>query len=218
MWISSVRPRAAISRRPLLHSAYTPFSVSMARAYSSQPRGTDFYDVIGMPISTVPANGWRVDQNDLKAKWRRTMAVLHPDKLVHKSPEEQERGAQESAIVNKAYETLKSPLLRALYLLERNGVESVEEGMSVENAELLMEVMELQEGLQDAEDRETVEQVGAANDQHLQSVLGKLDKAFAAPSLDLDNIRQLAVELRYWTNIDKAVREWQPGQRVELHH
>jgi len=24
--------------------------------------------------------------------------------------------------------------------------------------------------------------------------------------------------LRYWTNIEKAVREWQPGQRVELHH
>ena len=204
------------------------------------PASVDFYDVLGMPYNTVPANGWRIDQRELKALWRRTMAIAHPDRLVNKDQDEQQLGAQQSAIVNKAYETLDQPLSRALYLvrimnvcacvmipltyvdvdpqLQRAGVESVEEGMSVEDPSLLMEVMELQETLQDAEDQATVDQVGAANQEHLRDVLHELDAAFAAPHTDTDRIRQLAVQLRYWTNIEKAVREWQPGQRVELHH
>lgn len=182
------------------------------------PTTVDYYDVLGMPFDTVPANGWRIDLRELKNLWRRTMAISHPDRLVHKVHDEQEIGSQQSAIVNKAYETLSSPLQRALYLLQRSGVESVEEGMAVEDPSLLMEVMELQEALQDAEDQEAVDQVGATNQVHMDRVLGALNEAFSEPHPNTNRIRQLAVELRYWTNIDKAVREWQPGQRVELHH
>jgi len=182
------------------------------------PTTVDYYDVLGMPFDTVPANGWRIDIHELKNLWRRTMAISHPDRLVHKVHDEQEIGSQQSAIVNKAYETLSSPLQRALYLLQRSGVESIEEGMAVEDPSLLMEVMELQEALQDAEDQEAVDQVGATNQVHIDRVLDALNKAFSDAHPNTNRIRQLAVELRYWTNIDKAVREWQPGQRVELHH
>lgn len=182
------------------------------------PITVDYYDVLGMPFDTVAANGWQIDSRELKNLWRRTMAISHPDRLVHKAHDEQDIGSQQSAIVNKAYETLSSPLQRALYLLQRSGVESIEEGMAVEDPSLLMEVMELQEALQDAEDQEAVDQVGATNQVHIDRVLGALNEAFSEPHPNTNRIRQLAVELRYWTNIDKAVREWQPGQRVELHH
>ena len=182
------------------------------------PTTVDYYDVLGMPFDTVPANGWRIDLLELKNLWRKTMAISHPDRLVHKVHDEQEIGSQQSAIVNKAYETLSSPLQRALYLLQRSGVESIEEGMAVEDPSLLMEVMELQEALQDAETQEAVDQVGATNQMHIDRVLDALNKAFSDAHPNTNRIRQLAVELRYWTNIDKAVREWQPGQRVELHH
>ena len=182
------------------------------------PTTIDYYDVLGMPFDTVPANGWRIDMLELKNLWRKTMAISHPDRLVHKVHDEQEIGSQQSAIVNKAYETLSSPLQRALYLLQRSGVESIEEGMAVEDPSLLMEVMELQEALQDAENQEAVDQVGATNQMHIDRVLDALNKAFSDAHPNTNRIRQLAVELRYWTNIDKAVREWQPGQRVELHH
>ena len=182
------------------------------------PTTVDYYDVLGMPFDTVPANGWRIDMLELKNLWRKTMDISHPDRLVHKVHDEQEIGSQQSAIVNKAYETLSSPLQRALYLLQRSGVESIEEGMAVEDPSLLMEVMELQEALQDAENQEAVDPVGATNQMHIDRVLDALNKAFSDAHPNTNRIRQLAVELRYWTNIDKAVREWQPGQRVELHH
>ena len=64
----------------------------------------------------------------------------------------------------------------------------------------------------------TVDAVGEQNDAHVADVLGQLDEAFAQSPPDMDRVKALAIQLRYWTNIAKAVQEWQPGQRVELHH
>lgn len=83
---------------------------------------------------------------------------------------------------------------------------------------LLMEVMELQEALADAEDEAAVEQVNEANQEHMQDVLTQLDEAFAHTPLDTQRVQALAMQLRYWTNIAKAIREWQPGKRPELQH
>lgn len=182
------------------------------------PSEVDYFSILGVPRSSVPGNGWKVDPKELKAQWRKQMAVTHPDRLVARPDKEQQIGAQQSAIVNKAYETLVRPLDRAIYLLEIAGAGDVEEGASLEDPELLMEVLELQEALSEAEDRATVEEVGVQNEAHLTRVLGELDGAFEATPLDTDRIKNLAVQLRYWTNIAKAVQEWQPGQRVELHH
>lgn len=73
-----------------------------------------------------------------------------------------------------------------------------------------MEVMELQEALSEASDRETVDAVAAANAEHMQQVLAELSQAFEQTPLDTDRVRDLAVQLRYWTNLEKQIREWQP--------
>lgn len=83
---------------------------------------------------------------------------------------------------------------------------------------LLMEVMELQEALAEAEDEVTVQQVQEANQAHMQHVLAELDQAFTDTPLDTQRVQALAMQLRYWTNIDKAIREWQPGQRPDMQH
>ncbi|WFD18275.1 molecular chaperone [Malassezia caprae] len=235
--VSAVRPRplAALVRAYATNKAYARCGTTNPTAslqcnkcdtLQQLSPSVDYYELLGMPFDSVPKQGWQVDQGTLKSQWRRTMALSHPDRLVHKPSHEQEIGAQQSALLNKAYETLRQPLTRVLYLvriedlqqLERQGIEAIPEGTSMADPSLLMEVMELQEALADAEDEAAVEQVHEANQEHMQDVLGQLDQVFADIPLDTQRVQALAMQLRYWTNIDKAVREWQPGKRPELQH
>ena len=194
-------------------------SLGSVRSFTTSPRwATQYYEVLGYPFSTVGRHGWDVDQAELKSLWRQRMAETHPDRMVNRPESEQQRAGQHSAVVNKAYETLRHPLSRALYLLDCAGAENVSESDSIENPKLLMEVMELQEALDGAENAEAVQEIAAANEEHLRDVLERLGKAFARDPVDYSHVRQLAVELRYWDNIARAAQEWQPGQRVELHH
>lgn len=66
----------------------------------------------------------------------------------------QAKAAADSATINRAYETLLSPLKRAEYLLSLRGLEVKEEDKLDDDPELLMEIMEAQEEIQDAESRE----------------------------------------------------------------
>lgn len=171
-----------------------------------------------LDFTSVPKGGWDVDASALKRAWRLKMAVTHPDRMVGRSDKEQQIGAQQSALINRAYETLLNPLPRAHYLLERYNAPEVSESDSLEDPELLMEVMELRERLEEAESEEEAAEVRADNKKLLDSTVETLAQAFGQTPPDLETARQAAVQLRYWTNIEKAAREWSPGKRVELQH
>ncbi|PKI83020.1 molecular chaperone [Malassezia vespertilionis] len=171
------------------------------------PSDIDYYTLLD--VQDTPNHGWTIDLAQLKGQWRKKQAQLHPDRLVSRPAAEQHLGAEQSALVNKAYETLRSPLLRATYLLQREGIDAVEEASSLEDPAFLMDVMELQEALEEADNQETVDQVGVAASGRMDAVLTGLEHAFAQEPRDLEQVKSLAVQLRYWTNIEKAVREWQ---------
>ncbi|KAJ9475517.1 J-type co-chaperone JAC1, mitochondrial [Pseudozyma hubeiensis] len=171
-----------------------------------------------LDFSSVPSGGWAVDTSSLKRAWRLKMAVTHPDRMVGRSEKEQSIGAQQSALINRAYETLLNPLPRAFYLLERHGVKEVSESDSLEDPELLMEVMELRERLEEAENEEEAAEVRKDHARLLEATIETLEKAFGESPPDLETAKQASVQLRYWSNIEKAAREWSPGKRVELQH
>ena len=79
----------------------------------------------------------------------------HPDRFVGKPPEERAAAAQRSADINKAYETLKTPLKRAQYLLYLQGITVGTEADSIKPSEaLLMETMEWRERIAEAKDKD----------------------------------------------------------------
>lgn len=53
---------------------------------------------------------------------------------------------------------------------------------------------------------------------NLDESIQTLEEAFASDPIDVEKARTAAVGLRYWTNIEKAAREWQPGKGIELQH
>ena len=97
-----------------------------------------------------------LDLSALSAAYRAEQQATHPDRFAQKSEKEQRLAMQHSSYVNEAYQTLKSPLKRAYYLL-------LLEGFDVENMKLphdtdfLMEQLILRESLEELAESQDIE-------------------------------------------------------------
>lgn len=101
---------------------------------------------------------YELDLKDLEAKYKSLMKKLHPDLSHGKSMEEKENSVQLSALVTTAYDELLNPVSRATYLLKLQGIHVEEEG-TVNDSELIMEVMEIRETLESTPDKKTLERL-----------------------------------------------------------
>ena len=77
---------------------------------------------------------------------------MHPDRFAHAGDAERRASMQWTTRVNEAYRTLKSPVQRAKYLLELEGVDVAFETNTAMPPEFLMRQMELREALEQAGD------------------------------------------------------------------
>jgi len=105
-------------------------------------------------IFGVPAQ-FDVDLLALETRYRELQREVHPDRFASASQAEQRVSMQLATRVNEAYQTLKSPLTRAGYLLQLRGVDPEFETNTAMPVEFLTDQMER---------RETLEQVVAAGD------------------------------------------------------
>uniref|UniRef100_A0A8D0E619 HscB mitochondrial iron-sulfur cluster cochaperone n=1 Tax=Salvator merianae TaxID=96440 RepID=A0A8D0E619_SALMN len=63
---------------------------------------------------------FEVDAAELRRRFRSLQQALHPDGFASSSPQAERRlSEQHAALLNEAYETLRSPLRRGLYLVSR---------------------------------------------------------------------------------------------------
>ena len=91
-----------------------------------------------------------IDMKQLDAAYREIQARVHPDKFVAAGGAEQRVAMQWATRANEAYQTLKSPLKRASYLCELNGVTLQAESNTAMPAAFLMQQMEWREELDEA--------------------------------------------------------------------
>lgn len=113
------------------------------------PPGADHFAVFGLP------RRFELALPDLEKRFREQSFQVHPDRFARKAPRERRIALERSTALNDAYRTLKDPLRRATYLLGLNGikVESEQGGSAMAKlpAEFLEEIMELREGLLEAQ-------------------------------------------------------------------
>lgn len=88
----------------------------------------------------------------LERAYRDIQARIHPDRHAHEGDAARRASMQWTTRVNEAYRTLKSPVHRAKYLLEMNGVDVQFETNTQMPAEFLTRQLELRETLADARD------------------------------------------------------------------
>ena len=126
----------------------------------------------------------------------------HPDRFVAKPPDERARASAEAAALNDAYRTLKDPLSRAVYFAALKGVELPGDGKTIDDPELLMEVMDAREELHEASSVAEVDALAAFAREDLQKELATLPRLFLAN--DKAAIRKALLRLRY---LDKFAEE-----------
>ena len=130
--------------------------------------------------------------------------------------------AESSSFVNKAYRTLLNPYTRAEYILQLQGVQ-IHESESLNDTELIMEVMEARENLDNAESSEDVDRIRAENEgvelmfmnerillmmpvEKIDVLLPKLSSAFQEK--DWETAKRETIKLRYLQSIDAAADAW----------
>ncbi len=110
------------------------------------------------------AQSFELDGAKLESQYRALQAQVHPDKAAHLGEAEQRVSMQQSTRVNEAYQTLRSPLRRARYLLTLQGVDTQEETNTAMPVDFLMAQMEWREAVVEAikaRDLDTLEKLEA---------------------------------------------------------
>lgn len=129
------------------------------------------FELFGQPAR------FAVDTAALEARYRELQREVHPDRFALASPAEQRVSMQLATRVNEAYQTLKSPLRRADYLLRLHGVDPQFETNTSMPAAFLNEQLELREALGEAargNDAERLEQLAAQLGRERERLLEEL--------------------------------------------
>ena len=153
------------------------------------------------------APGFALDPEQLERRYRDIQAQVHPDKFAHAGDAERRASMQMTTQVNEAYRTLRSPVQRAKYLLELNGIDVGFETNTAMPPEFLMQQMELREKLEEARDVATLDAIGKdllVMKKNLQREIENQIDSRKNPAGATDAIRKLMFLERFGEEIDSA--------------
>ena len=116
---------------------------------------------------------------------------VHPDRHARGSEAEQRLAMQMATLANTAYQTLKNPIQRGLYLCQLHGVDAKLETNTAMPAAFLMKQMEWRETLDEqAEELQELESLMAEVEQSKSDILAEI-----AQAIDIAKNYQRAAEL-----------------------
>ena len=121
----------------------------------------DYFELFEIPVQL------KVNTASLSRKFFELSKQFHPDYVAMKGADEQSQALEQSAQINKAWKTFQSPDATIKYVLQSKGLLQEEEKYELPPA-FLMEVLEINEQLMDADDPEVRRQLQTTIDQ-LQS-------------------------------------------------
>jgi molecular chaperone HscB len=154
-----------------------------------------------------------LDVTELERRYKDMTKVLHPDRFARADERARRASLKRSIQLNEAWRTLKDPVRRAEYLLSLSGFTvGGEEGTSKRNDEgqkvrlpvapaLLMEVMELREGLAEARaahDHGRVAAMAAMVRGRRDAAIRAVGSVFSQKAPDLEAIARDLVAVRYY--------------------
>ena len=152
---------------------------------------------------------FQVDKQHLSEQYRQLQRELHPDKFASHSASEKRLSVQFAALVNKAYQTLKSPLLCAEYLLELADHPVNSESLTINGGEFLFRQMEWREALAElaaedisAEKHSSIEQLTQDVQTEKKKLLSEFDTHYQQQ--DFDEATEVVAKLHF---VEKMLTE-----------
>jgi molecular chaperone HscB len=92
---------------------------------------------------------FNIDLIALEVNYRAIQSASHPDRFVTALAAEKLQSMQTATTANEAYQTLKSPTLRAAYLLGLQGINAITETSTAMPTDFLMRQLEWREAVED---------------------------------------------------------------------
>lgn len=148
------------------------------------------------------------DSAVLDARWKELQREAHPDRFAAQGAAAQRLAMQWSVRINEAYQRLKNPLKRAVYLCELHGAPIRAESNTAMPADFLMQQMQLREALEEAQGladlEEIADQASASKRDQLLKIAHSLDAAkdFQAAA---QQVRSLMFIERFGSEIDARI-------------
>ena len=142
---------------------------------------------------------FQVDQEILTQRFHELQLSVHPDKFVTSTDQEKRLAVQWSTQINIAFDTLKNPLLRAIYLLSLKDIK-LEANPNL-SAAFLMSQVELRETLEDIEEQgesglDKLDQFKKEIKSSMRSVESEFDKIYNAENSEVE-ATQLVYQLQF---------------------
>jgi molecular chaperone HscB len=149
-----------------------------------------------------------IDLTSLERAYQSQISLFHPDNFVTKSDKEKSIALQNTSLINTAYDTLKSPLLRATYLLELQDINAFDEKDTQMDMDFLMNQIALRELLESLEvDKDElalddfIEQVSQRVAQNIEQVKQLFELN------EFDKIKNLVRELKFYTQLNAQANQ-----------
>lgn len=161
---------------------------------------SDDFELFGLPRQ------YAQDRAAIDARWKDLQREAHPDKFAAQGAAAQRVAMQWSVRINEAYQRLKDPLRRAAYLCELHGVPVNAENNTAMPAEFLMQQMEWREALEEAQDVEALDALGAEVGRSRQALLQRCEQLIDGArdyAAAVAQVRALMFIERFAQDIDK---------------
>jgi molecular chaperone HscB len=158
------------------------------------------FELFGLPQS------YALDRDQLDAAYRDLQNTVHPDRFAAQPEAEQRLAMQWATQVNEAYQTLKHPVSRGVYLLRLQGIDALDASNTKMAPAFLMQQMEWREAIEAARVGKSTASLDTLSDElraahrGIEAQLAELIDA----KQDLDGARDAVRQLRF---MDKLIAE-----------
>ncbi|MGK2951804.1 MAG: Fe-S protein assembly co-chaperone HscB [Thiobacillus sp.] len=140
---------------------------------------------------------YTLDRTKLDAAYRELQNTVHPDRFAAQPEAEQRVAMQWATQVNQAYQTLKHPVNRGVYLLKLQGIDALDANNTKMAPAFLMQQMEWREAIEEASAGKSMTTLDGLSDdlraahRRIEAQLGELIDAAHDYEAASEAVRQL---------------------------
>jgi molecular chaperone HscB len=163
----------------------------------------NYFEIFEVPVS------YNVDLEQVQHRYRELQKAVHPDKFANASSQERRLSMQHTSLINQAFNALKDPVERAVYLLQLKGQDFTMDNETTMDASFLMEQMEMREALEYVHSKQDpldeldtmLKQVNARQ----AALMNDFEQAYEAD--DLDAAREAVRKLQFMMKAKKEIND-----------
>lgn len=173
----------------------------------------NFFDLFDVPVA------YELDFDQVQQRYRDLQKIVHPDKFVNASDQEKRLSMQQTSRINEAFNTLRQPVDRAIYLLKLKGVGTMQENSTTMDAAFLMEQIEMREALSEIHSAEDplaeLDRFSARIKASMQGLMQGFSECYTHEKLE--EAQELIKKMQFMQKAGKEVNELSAKIEDELY-